>query len=33
MASEIKPIVPFEDSFEKIDIRIGRVVKKNVPGV
>jgi tRNA-binding protein len=27
MASEIKPIVSFEDSFAKIDIRVGRVVE------
>lgn len=27
MASEIKPVVPFEDSFAKIDIRVGRVVE------
>jgi tRNA-binding protein len=27
MASEIKPIVSFDDSFAKIDIRVGRVVE------
>lgn len=27
MAKEIKPIVSFEDSFAKLDIRVGRVVK------
>jgi tRNA-binding protein len=27
MASEIKPVVSFDDSFAKIDIRVGRVVE------
>ncbi len=27
MAKEIKPIVPFEESFEKLDIRVGRVIE------
>ncbi len=27
MAKETKPIVSFEDSFEKLDIRVGRVIK------
>jgi tRNA-binding protein len=26
MAKETKPIVAFEDSFEKLDVRVGRVV-------
>lgn len=27
MASEIKPVVSFEDSFAKLDIRVGRVLE------
>lgn len=27
MASELKPIVSFDDSFAKLDIRVGRVVE------
>lgn len=27
MASEIKPVVSFDDSFAKLDIRVGRVVE------
>jgi tRNA-binding protein len=30
MAAEIKPVVPFEDSFGKLDIRVGRVVEVEV---
>jgi len=26
MAKEVKPIVSFEDSFEKLDIRVGRII-------
>ena len=27
MASEVKPVVSFDDSFAKLDIRVGRVVE------
>lgn len=27
MAKETKPVVSFEDSFDKLDIRVGRVIK------
>ena len=27
MAKDIRPIVSFEDSFDKLDVRVGRVVK------
>jgi tRNA-binding protein len=27
MAKSIKPIVSFEESFDKLDIRVGRVVE------
>jgi len=27
MATKIKKIVPFEDSFEKLDIRVGKVIE------
>ena len=27
MAKDTKPIVSFEDSFDKLDVRVGRVVK------
>jgi tRNA-binding protein len=27
MAKETKPVVSFEDSFDKLDVRVGRVIK------
>ena len=27
MAKDTKPIVSYEDSFDKLDVRVGRVVK------
>jgi tRNA-binding protein len=27
MAKETKPVVSFEDSFDKLDIRVGRIIK------
>lgn len=26
MAKETKPVVPYEDSFDKLDIRVGRII-------
>ncbi len=32
MAKEIKPIVDFEDSFARLDIRVGRVIEVELEG-